>query len=480
MEYIYTTNSLTPEFCDKIMNYYDNDDENLKYQGITFRGLDKRIKDATDLVIPLTNDINNKWYEINNILSSELEDKLKIYIKKLNNKSNYEEENNYGNKYNHLYEDLQLLNNFMIQKYEKNIGKYSYHDDGAVNTILNKHRVLTYLWYLNDVEEGGETEFFGGDFKVKPEKGKLLFFPAFWCFPHRGNQPKSSNKYIITGWLYIKSSAGTLVKNIPYISESNIVFALNEKTKNDIINEKNVNNDIITLKTIDEKIINIGKEENYLVFEFFYKLYPFIFKDYKRYLLEGQTYMEDIIIKDTYSRNICLWLIQEINTCKEIDESFWYYNENINIKYIELNLFQKTLPFVISSFQIISDIIKFKCNFNDKINFNIKEWYVVKHLQDNNNVTNLFENKKSDIVIQIVLSEFNDNTTLDNTNTASTIDDTINGDIFVTKTAKYCKKSKLTFIFFVDFTFKYFNNKNEIINLSLNEISDKNINLINI
>jgi hypothetical protein len=468
MEYIYTTHSLTNCFCNKIMNYYDNDDENLKYQGITFRGLDKRIKDATDLVIPLTNDINNKWYEINNILSSELEKNLKIYIKKLNNKSNYKEENNYGNNYNHLYEDLQLLNNFMIQKYEKNIGKYSYHDDGAVNTILNKHRVITYLWYLNDVEEGGETEFFGGDFKVKPEKGKLLFFPSFWCFPHRGNQPKSSNKYIITGWLYVKSTAGTVIKNIPYISESNTVFVLNEnKEKND----NNENNDIITLKTVDEKKITIGKQENYLVFEFFYKLYPFIFKDYKRHLSQEQTYMEDIIIKDTYSKNICLWLIKEINSCKEIDESFWVYNENINIKYIELKLFQKTVPFVISSFEIICDIIKFKYKLNDTLNFNIKEWYAVKHLQNNNTVTNLFENKNSDIVIQIVLSEFNDNNELD---------DTINGDIFVTKTAKYLKKSKFTLIFFVDFTIKYFNNKNEIINLSIKEISDKNMNLINI
>jgi hypothetical protein len=65
------------------------------------------------------------------------------------------------------------------------------------------HRVITYLWYLNDVNDGGETEFCG-DFKVKPRAGKLVLFPASWCYPHKGIMPLSNNKYIITGWLHIK------------------------------------------------------------------------------------------------------------------------------------------------------------------------------------------------------------------------------------------------------------------------------------
>ena len=51
---------------------------------------------------------------------------------------------------------------------------------------------------MNDIEEGGETYFYNG--KVKPEAGKLILFPATWTYNHKGNMPKSDDKYIITGW----------------------------------------------------------------------------------------------------------------------------------------------------------------------------------------------------------------------------------------------------------------------------------------
>ena len=91
----------------------------------------------------------------------------------------------------------------MIQKYKKFQGKYTYHHDFYNDYESKRHRTVTYLWYLNDVEEGGETEFWGS-YNIKPKKGKLIFFPATWCFPHRGKMPISSDKYIITGWFYEK------------------------------------------------------------------------------------------------------------------------------------------------------------------------------------------------------------------------------------------------------------------------------------
>ena len=44
----------------------------------------------------------------------------------------------------------------MIQRYVKNHGKYIYHNDFTINN--GNPRVITFLWYLNTIEEGGETE----------------------------------------------------------------------------------------------------------------------------------------------------------------------------------------------------------------------------------------------------------------------------------------------------------------------------------
>jgi hypothetical protein len=93
----------------------------------------------------------------------------------------------------------------MIQKYDKLDGKYIYHDDSFIDFNKNRYRVFTYLWYLNTVTEGGETVFWDS-YKIKPEAGKLVLFPACWTFPHTGKMPISDNKYIITGWVYVNEN----------------------------------------------------------------------------------------------------------------------------------------------------------------------------------------------------------------------------------------------------------------------------------
>lgn len=195
-EYIYTKkNSLPEELCNEIIEYY-NQEGNNRYYGVTAGGLNKNVKDTLDLVIPINTDSNNKWFKINKILSDELYYNLQLYIKniekKLSNESNTE--------YKIFNKNNFTENCFMIQKYEKGKGKYIYHNDFSINDN-GDYRVITYLWYLNDVEEGGETEIWH-ELKIKPEKGKLLLFPAHIGFPHCGKMPISSDKIIITGWLY--------------------------------------------------------------------------------------------------------------------------------------------------------------------------------------------------------------------------------------------------------------------------------------
>ena len=57
------------------------------------------------------------------------------------------------------------------------------------------------MYYLNDVSEGGETEFYHQKVKIKPEKGTLVIFPAYFTHLHKGNVPISNDKYILNFWL---------------------------------------------------------------------------------------------------------------------------------------------------------------------------------------------------------------------------------------------------------------------------------------
>lgn len=62
-------------------------------------------------------------------------------------------------------------------------------------------RYLVFLWYLNDVERGGETEFCDLGIKVAPRTGRLLMFPPYWMFQHAGRAPLSGDKYILSTYL---------------------------------------------------------------------------------------------------------------------------------------------------------------------------------------------------------------------------------------------------------------------------------------
>jgi hypothetical protein len=62
-------------------------------------------------------------------------------------------------------------------------------------------RTGVYLLYLNDVEEGGETEFLYLSKRIVPKKGRLLIFPPNYPWAHRGNPPLCGEKYIMTGWM---------------------------------------------------------------------------------------------------------------------------------------------------------------------------------------------------------------------------------------------------------------------------------------
>ena len=63
------------------------------------------------------------------------------------------------------------------------------------------HRVLAWMTYLNDVDEGGETCFSHYGLNIKPRKGLTMIWPAEWTHAHKGNVLLGESKYMITGWL---------------------------------------------------------------------------------------------------------------------------------------------------------------------------------------------------------------------------------------------------------------------------------------
>ena len=66
--------------------------------------------------------------------------------------------------------------------------------------IATSSRAFSWILYLNDVEEGGETEFLYYSKRIKPKAGTLIVFPAGYTHAHRGNPPLTDDKFIVTGW----------------------------------------------------------------------------------------------------------------------------------------------------------------------------------------------------------------------------------------------------------------------------------------
>lgn len=65
-------------------------------------------------------------------------------------------------------------------------------------------RAFVFSIYLNDVEEGGETEFLNFSKRVKPKAGRIIIWPAGFPYVHRGNPPLSNEKYMLTSWMLVR------------------------------------------------------------------------------------------------------------------------------------------------------------------------------------------------------------------------------------------------------------------------------------
>lgn len=106
--------------------------------------------------------------------------------------------------YNNQYASLQSLikhksKQIKIQKTLPSQGYHVWHCE--VHGADENQRVLSWILYLNDVEDGGETEFLYQSLRIKPKMGTFILFPAYFTHTHRGNPPLSGVKYVATGWI---------------------------------------------------------------------------------------------------------------------------------------------------------------------------------------------------------------------------------------------------------------------------------------
>jgi hypothetical protein len=86
-----------------------------------------------------------------------------------------------------------------IQKTMPGEGYHAWHTEAM--HLKDRNRIMAFMLYLNDVDDGGETEFLYQKVRFKPTKDRLLIWPAGYTHPHRGNPPLSNDKYVITGWI---------------------------------------------------------------------------------------------------------------------------------------------------------------------------------------------------------------------------------------------------------------------------------------
>lgn len=95
--------------------------------------------------------------------------------------------------------DPHFISDMKIQKTRLSEGYHVWHSETTTRAVSN--RLMAFSVFLNDVAEGGETEFLYQRKRIAAKQGRLALWPAGYTHVHRGNPPMSGEKYILTGWV---------------------------------------------------------------------------------------------------------------------------------------------------------------------------------------------------------------------------------------------------------------------------------------
>ena len=184
-------NMLSKEECNDIIKKFE-DHIDITSQGVTGRGVDLDIKNSKDLNITQV----EGWEKEDELFFNIINSSMKQYYDYINSKHNLSFFTTKERLVIYPQRETITDTGYQIQKTEPGKG-YVWHHDGQFDQF--KTRELTYILYLNDVDEGW-TQFYNGN-QVSPRAGRVIIFPATWTYIHQGYPPKQT-KYLMTGWLH--------------------------------------------------------------------------------------------------------------------------------------------------------------------------------------------------------------------------------------------------------------------------------------
>ena len=127
------------------------------------------------------------WINIQNKLTDVFADTTELYMKQLDVSADFPA------KYAFEEHRLKMYDNNQYDQFKPHV------DVGDYNSA---RRFLVLFLYLNDVNQGGETNFPRLNYQVMPKCGRISVFPATWQWRHAGLPPVSNKKYIVGTYLH--------------------------------------------------------------------------------------------------------------------------------------------------------------------------------------------------------------------------------------------------------------------------------------
>ena len=181
-------NAFSKEYCDSLIRKFDVLSE-------TNKALFSRVDTGTD---PMQVD-NNMYFPFQDDETFTFNKKIDWFIEFSSGlwRCYYEYARKYG-----ILQNLKKHNLNPNLKIQKTIPSEGYHVWHCEHTsIETSNRLLLVMLYLNDIEQGGETEFLYQSRRVESKMGRLVICPCGYTHTHRGNPPLSGNKYMLNGWI---------------------------------------------------------------------------------------------------------------------------------------------------------------------------------------------------------------------------------------------------------------------------------------